>query len=226
MNLFFNFDFINLFNYECLKKRPPGTGKTFIGVKLVQLLLHNRKLWWNVSEAEAAPQTIQRRMLQVKPRAEVHRPILMICYTNHALDQFLELIVSQCKLTTGVVRVGGRCKSENLEPFLLTKIKRHANMTRTIDGDIFHRIKDHYRIMKELKEKVQPYTDFIESSYHCVLSYETLSQFLENQNHLEQLKSDPKQSKNYMLLLWLGFIDGFNIYFLIISLTTLFFLYL
>ena len=88
---------------------PPGTGKTYIGVKLVQLLIHNRNLWYN------------------RPH-ESKKPILMICYTNHALDQFLENCIKECKLTKGVVRVGGRCKSESLEPFLLRNQKRkHKN---------------------------------------------------------------------------------------------------
>lgn len=42
---------------------PPGTGKTFVALRIVEMLLLNR-----VS----------------------NRPILVVCYTNHALDQFLE----------------------------------------------------------------------------------------------------------------------------------------
>ncbi len=44
---------------------PPGTGKTFLGVLIAKVLLQNR------------------------PQAE-RGPILTVCYTNHALDQFLE----------------------------------------------------------------------------------------------------------------------------------------
>ena len=50
---------------------PPGTGKTFLGLKIVETLLNNRQYWVGVE----------------KPQ---HTPILVICYTNHALDQFLE----------------------------------------------------------------------------------------------------------------------------------------
>jgi superfamily II DNA or RNA helicase len=49
-------------NKLALIQGPPGTGKTFIGVKLVQLLMNNKHTWWN------------------RP-TERHRPILMICYT-------------------------------------------------------------------------------------------------------------------------------------------------
>ena len=46
---------------------PPGTGKTFVGLKIAHMLLHNAKVW----------------------QEEEQSPILMISYTNHALDQFL-----------------------------------------------------------------------------------------------------------------------------------------
>ena len=48
---------------------PPGTGKTYVGLKIAHVLLQTSSLWEN--EAERAP-------------------ILMVSYTNHALDQFLE----------------------------------------------------------------------------------------------------------------------------------------
>lgn len=48
---------------------PPGTGKTFIGWKIAQVLLDNHQRW------------------QIEDDC---RPILVVCYTNHALDQFLE----------------------------------------------------------------------------------------------------------------------------------------
>ncbi|KAH9881756.1 hypothetical protein J1614_000927 [Plenodomus biglobosus] len=67
---------------------PPGTGKSYLGVRLMKILL------------------------DVKKKAGLG-PIVVVCYTNHALDQFLEHLV-----ITGiskVVRVGGQCKSELLE---------------------------------------------------------------------------------------------------------------
>lgn len=49
---------------------PPGTGKTYLGLRIVQTLLHNSKYWSSAAIEKS--------------------PILVICYTNHALDQFLE----------------------------------------------------------------------------------------------------------------------------------------
>ena len=48
---------------------PPGTGKTFVGLKIAQALLENASFWQNGRKKS---------------------PILMVSYTNHALDQFLE----------------------------------------------------------------------------------------------------------------------------------------
>lgn len=48
---------------------PPGTGKTYVGLKIARVLLDTASLW----EEE-----------------EDRSPILMVSYTNHALDQFLE----------------------------------------------------------------------------------------------------------------------------------------
>ena len=85
---------------------PPGTGKTYIGLKIVEALLENRKLW--------------------DPRRSC--PILVMCYTNHALDQFLEGIIDTecCGRKLEVIRVGGRCKNEKVDEHNLTKIRRNV----------------------------------------------------------------------------------------------------
>jgi hypothetical protein len=48
-------------------------------------------------------------------------PIFIICFTNHALDQFLELIVKE-KLTKRIIRLGGMTKEENLKKFLFGEV--------------------------------------------------------------------------------------------------------
>ena len=48
---------------------PPGTGKTYVGLKIARVLLDTASLWDDEEERS---------------------PILMVSYTNHALDQFLE----------------------------------------------------------------------------------------------------------------------------------------
>ena len=77
---------------------PPGTGKTYVGAKIVRCLLDNRSAW--------------------DPRQT--SPMLMVCYTNHALDQFLEKVLEFLS-SRKIIRVGGRCKSDKLENCNLKK---------------------------------------------------------------------------------------------------------
>ena len=93
---------------------PPGTGKTYIGLKIVEGLLENRKIW------------------------DPHKssPILVMCYTNHALDQFLEGIIDTecCGRKLDVIRVGGRCKNEKVDAFNLKRTrKRHRGSKYSAD---------------------------------------------------------------------------------------------
>ncbi|NXU72969.1 ZNFX1 protein, partial [Oreotrochilus melanogaster] len=80
---------------------PPGTGKTYVGLKIVQALLTNKHVWQNTDQKS---------------------PILIVCYTNHALDQFLEGINTFQK--HGMVRVGGRSSSEVLKKFTLSELRK------------------------------------------------------------------------------------------------------
>lgn len=73
---------------------PPGTGKTYIGLKIVKSIIEN--------------------MYETN---ELKNPMVVVCYTNHALDQFLECLI---KITKKLVRIGGGCKSDILEPYVLS----------------------------------------------------------------------------------------------------------
>ncbi|CAI5723385.1 unnamed protein product [Peronospora farinosa] len=71
----------------------PGSGKSFIGSMLTRIIV----------EAKVSP-------------------VLVVCYTNHALDQFL------CHLLdvgiTRLVRIGGQCKEPRLEKFNLNSLPK------------------------------------------------------------------------------------------------------
>ncbi|TVY70248.1 NFX1-type zinc finger-containing protein 1 [Fusarium oxysporum f. sp. cubense] len=75
---------------------PPGTGKSYLGVQLVQVLLAVRK------------------------QADVG-PIVVSCYTNHALDQFLKHLDDVG--INNIVRVGNRSTTPELESKNLRAIK-------------------------------------------------------------------------------------------------------
>ncbi|KAK3895156.1 hypothetical protein Pcinc_001122 [Petrolisthes cinctipes] len=78
---------------------PPGTGKTYLGLKIVKTLLHNRSAWGGT-----------------------RAPILVVCYTNHALDQFLEGINV---FTNDIVRIGSRTKSEHISRYQIKSLAEH-----------------------------------------------------------------------------------------------------
>ena len=65
---------------------PPGTGKTHVGLAIARHLLLNGA-------------------------GARGKPLLVVCYTNHALDAFLEGVL---EFEPNVIRVGGRSKSEKL----------------------------------------------------------------------------------------------------------------
>ncbi|OQR68517.1 NFX1-type zinc finger-containing protein 1-like [Tropilaelaps mercedesae] len=77
----------------CIIQGPPGTGKTFVGQLIIKIMLRNYITC---------------------------KPILVVCYTNHALDQFVEGILN---FTERVVRVGGRCKNEVVNEYNLSELR-------------------------------------------------------------------------------------------------------
>ncbi|KAE9969426.1 hypothetical protein EG328_006874 [Venturia inaequalis] len=82
---------------------PPGTGKSYVGTQLVRILLANKE-------------------------SAALGPIIVVCHTNHALDQFLEHL-----LTAGVenmVRIGGNGTSSLLESKNLRTISRQSFKSR------------------------------------------------------------------------------------------------
>jgi hypothetical protein len=80
---------------------PPGTGKSYLGVKLLQVLL------------------------AAKNKSKLG-PIVVICYTNHALDQFL------CHLLEvgirKIIRIGGQSKTEELDGFNLRNVSSQVSI--------------------------------------------------------------------------------------------------
>ena len=95
---------------ECLQQKigiiqgPPGTGKTFIGVKLVQLLLS----------------------LSTKPSG----PMLVLTYKNHALDEFLKALISVG--IEDVARVGGGSKDGAINEYNLNNLERKIQKSNAL----------------------------------------------------------------------------------------------
>ena len=113
---------------------PPGTGKTYIGLKAVEAFLVNRSKWDHQKEA----------------------PIVVICYTNHALDQFLEGI-QQIKVAgkePNIVRIGGRCKSVKLSEAILKNKVDEYRETRELSRKVLHGLNTAHINMTEIKKEM------------------------------------------------------------------------
>ncbi|KAF9378427.1 hypothetical protein CPB97_009588 [Podila verticillata] len=110
---------------------PPGTGKTWIGIALMDVLLANK------AQSDCGP-------------------ILCICYTNHALDQFLEHLLD--KDIPNVVRVGARSKSERLEKYnlktLMEKVGKPYHV-RSALREIKAELESNALEMKDLEEALR-----------------------------------------------------------------------
>ena len=88
-----------LLSNVCLIQGPPGTGKTYVGLRIAAVLLRNATV------------------LGIKPK------IFCVCYTYHALDQFLqELVDSKVCSFQDIARIGSRSTNENLQSRSLRKI--------------------------------------------------------------------------------------------------------
>ncbi|KAI1716014.1 AAA domain-containing protein [Ditylenchus destructor] len=118
-----------LSNELVVMQGPPGTGKTYLGLQLTRILLANQQQW-NAQGNDDSDDDINDNddaFHIPSPRTD-HRPILVVCYTNHALDQFLEGISQSLK--NGIIRIGGRCKNAALERFTLNKVRYEFNEAR------------------------------------------------------------------------------------------------
>ncbi|GKZ20844.1 hypothetical protein AbraIFM66951_009163 [Aspergillus brasiliensis] len=140
---------------------PPGTGKSYTGVALIKVLLANA----------------------AKAKANIG-PIICVCYTNHALDQLLEELLEK-KITTQIVRIGSRCKSERVEQHTLSKLVNKPPQTKVEKSSIYHL---HVQLEECQKE-------FNALHLHSEGTESNLKWFLKRYNpeHYRQLFSDDEQ---------------------------------
>ena len=85
-----------LINKIALIQGPPGTGKTHLGSIITNILRQNLKK---------------------------NSKILIVCFTNHALDQFLEYLLKYNENKDNIIRIGGRCKNEIVKKLVLNSEK-------------------------------------------------------------------------------------------------------
>uniref|UniRef100_A0A8C2DH90 Zinc finger, NFX1-type containing 1 n=1 Tax=Cyprinus carpio TaxID=7962 RepID=A0A8C2DH90_CYPCA len=153
-----------LTNEVAIIQGPPGTGKTHVGLKIAQALLNNHEAWSNGS------------------------PMLVVCYTNHALDQFLEGIHGFLKM--GIVRVGGRSNSETLKPFGLRELTRASNFRKNLPQHLRRAHHEIYTQMEAAEELLKRQSAQLECSLRGVLREDFLERYMSPQ-HWDSLCLQP-----------------------------------
>ncbi|KAH8594174.1 hypothetical protein B0O99DRAFT_652786 [Bisporella sp. PMI_857] len=124
---------------------PPGTGKSYVGIQIARCLLKNTDLL-GLGQ------------------------ILCVCYTNHALDQFLHELLDSG--VTNILRIGSRSQSPRLEALSLENYKKNEQIPR-VKG-LGKRIRDCRASLEELSAEIQNVCRQAEES-----SVEMVKRFLE-----------------------------------------------
>ncbi|CAG7854327.1 NFX1-type zinc finger-containing protein 1 [Serendipita indica DSM 11827] len=116
---------------DCLTKSfvliqgPPGTGKSFTGVELMRVLLAN------------------------------HRgPILLIAFTNHALDHLL-LSVLKANITSKIVRLGSRSSDEEVGEYALENLEKMDPASDSDNRSLYRAYGEMRSVESELKEHLE-----------------------------------------------------------------------
>ncbi|XP_067856938.1 NFX1-type zinc finger-containing protein 1-like [Heptranchias perlo] len=172
-----------LTNELVLVQGPPGTGKTFLGLKIIKVLLANMAnmdIWQS--------------------------PILVVCYTNHALDQFLEGI--HTFLETGLVRVGGRSSSEILNKFSMRVLRREKDFRKNLPAYLRSMYPELFQERAEIQKRIEMLAASLAASGKGVLQMYILSKYIAS-IHLKSLQmgmvaSEDSHSTRSEILEWLG----------------------
>ncbi|KAK0051424.1 NFX1-type zinc finger-containing protein 1 [Biomphalaria pfeifferi] len=152
-----------------LLQGPPGTGKTYVGLKVMRSLLENLA---NTSAAGS--------------------PILVVCYANHALDQFLEEMLTFCG--DGIVRVGGKNDSVKLKQFNLKELRSKQRDSRST----INCIRDCHREMDEIGKKINALADKIQISHLSIISEKSLQRCM-SLRHFRQFNQTSSKSIRHWL---------------------------
>jgi hypothetical protein len=130
---------------------PPGTGKSYTGVALMKTLVSNKK-------------------------AAALGPILVVTFTNHALDQSLEHLLDQG--ISQIIRMGGNSKSERLADLNLRKVAAEIERTRAENSE--------YRRTKgQMSEESKAITQYLKSLNHPTTLIE---KYLDRENPYHSLQ--------------------------------------
>ena len=116
---------LTLSNKIAIVQGPPGTGKTHFGTIMNDIIYQNLNNELNEKFEEDS------KIEDEEDNYENNNPpqILIVCYTNHALDQIIEKIANY---TNNIVRIGGRCRNEKVKRFEFHKRNFSKNYSKIV----------------------------------------------------------------------------------------------
>ena len=175
---------------------PPGTGKTYMGLKIVQALLKNKKYW--------SPDVVPRPAHEIEKRlpSASGGPILIICFTNHALDQFLEGVLDLHEENKpNIVRVGSKSRSEKLQQYNLAAIKHHQKVLREDLDKYYSKLREVKFLQTMCQQELSRFSD-------PTLDFAGLPEIKigMSDQHIQSLQeeADSPEERKWALELWLG----------------------
>ena len=125
---------------------PPGTGKTYVALRIAHALLSNERIW------NSDRYQMMRDDWMLMP-TNMMSNILLVCYTNHALDQFVEGLLKMGH--DSIVRVGSRCNSEVVDRYNLRRKTNDGISSHELDRvvkAIGNATRERYELIDELNE--------------------------------------------------------------------------
>ena len=137
---------------------PPGTGKSYIAVQAMKVLLKIRV------QAKIRPYYLR---VSCSAVLKILADLAFRCYTNHALDQFLEHLIKDG--TEKLIRIGSRSKSPLVERFNLREVAKEMPRTKAENHNA-------WSILKALEGRGQAIADLLKrlrnaASQHVVLEH-------------------------------------------------------
>ncbi|GLA58227.1 hypothetical protein AtubIFM54640_007373 [Aspergillus tubingensis] len=151
---------------------PPGTGKSYVGLQLARCLLYNKD------------------MLNLGP-------ILCVCYTAHALDQFLDGLLKSG--VTNIIRIGPRSASPHIESLSLETRKQEPGPR--IKG--LPRIKNESRVkLLSISSRIDELLKQAQSSGHSLVLGVLKKRFPSHSNRI--ISGYPGQTDTNALQAWVS----------------------
>ncbi|XP_058066362.1 NFX1-type zinc finger-containing protein 1 [Anopheles bellator] len=149
-----------LTNRFALIQGPPGTGKTFIGLKIVETLLAN-----------------------------TDRQLVLICVTNHALDQFLCGVIRH---TESVVRMGNQSKHPLLDAYNVKQLNEDQPIDKWLRIGYYNTKQEYLKLLEqfeELQKQQQGSNDLNKALMECMDKLQQISRRLNELSQLSSLKA-------------------------------------